>query len=246
MIEALIFDLDDTLYDLEVPFRKAYNVVFANTYGKQYNLPVGEVFTAMRDHNNEVYDKSQTGEMSMEAMYTYRITEAMKDFGVSITKEDALHFQSVYHEFQHELELSPNMREFLTFAVRRELKLGIISNGPSVHQREKIQSLGLAQWIPERDTIISEDTGVMKPDPAIFRLAQKRWDLKPETSFYVGDSYDRDVEGAAAAGWHTIWINRRNHKKPENSPYTPDHTVLTEEELTALLTMMIRNLPLRQ
>lgn len=245
MIKALVFDLDDTLYDLEIPFRRAYDATFANTYGKQYNLPVGDIFTSMRDHNNEIYDLTQTGEMSSETMYIYRITEAMKDFGVVISREEALHFQDVYHEFQHDLTLTDNMKDFLAFASARKLTLGIISNGPSIHQRDKMRSLGVTRWIPVENIIVSADTGVMKPDPAIFKLAQERLGLTAEDSWYVGDSFDRDVEGAAAAGWHTVWINRRHHNKPEDSPVTPDHTVTSEEELTALLTTMIRNLPLR-
>lgn len=244
MIKALIFDLDDTLYDLSVPFLRAYDVCFADTYGLQHKIPRKELFIDMRTHNNEIYDKTQTGEITAEEMYVYRITKAMEDFGVTISREEALNFQDVYHEFQHELALTDNMRQFLTFAVTRELKLGIISNGPGGHQRDKMRSLGVTKWIPKENIIISGDIGVMKPDPAIFRVAQRQMNLSPEDSWYVGDAFDRDVEGAAGAGWHTIWINRRHYTKPD-SAVSPDHTVYSEEELTALLTTMIRNLPPR-
>lgn len=39
-------------------------------------------------------------------------------------------------------------------------------------------------------------------------------DFKPEDTWYIGDTYESDVTGAKAAGWHTVWLNHRNRKCP--------------------------------
>ena len=47
----------------------------------------------------------------------------------------------------------------------------------------------------------SAGTGIRKPDPAIFRLAEKALQLPPEALAYVGDTLSRDVRGTRNAGW---------------------------------------------
>jgi len=48
--------------------------------------------------------------------------------------------------------------------------------------------------------VSSADLGARKPDPAIFRAALGRLRLPPGDVWFVGDSWERDVRGAAAAG----------------------------------------------
>jgi FMN phosphatase YigB (HAD superfamily) len=50
--------------------------------------------------------------------------------------------------------------------------------------------------------------GVAKPDPAFFARIAAELALEPGEIAYVGDRVDNDIEPAAGAGLHPIWIRR--------------------------------------
>lgn len=88
------------------------------------------------------------------------------------------------------------------------LRLGILTNGESAHQRKKIKMLGLDRFIPEDRIVVSGDVGISKPEEGIFRAAEKVMDLPQGRIWLAGDSLKHDIGGAKAAGWHTIWMDR--------------------------------------
>lgn len=53
------------------------------------------------------------------------------------------------------------------------------------------------------DIVVSADVGVLKPDPAIFRLLLERRQLDPSAAVFVDDSA-KNVAAAAALGMHAI------------------------------------------
>ena len=55
--------------------------------------------------------------------------------------------------------------------------------------------------------VISEEEGVEKPDPRIFRNALERTGSRAEESLYVGDIYHIDVIGARAAGMDVVLLD---------------------------------------
>ena len=85
-------------------------------------------------------------------------------------------------------------------------QLGIITNGPGPMQREKLEKFGLTRYFDP--IVIDTEVGASKPDPAIFREAEKRVGLPPEALLFVGNDLRADVEGARGAGWRNIWIKR--------------------------------------
>lgn len=115
----------------------------------------------------------------------------------------------------------------------RKMTLGIITNGPSEHQRDKVRALGVERWIPMERIWISGDLGVGKPHKEIFEAARKKLGLKPEELCFVGDAYGHDILGAKGAGWKAVWFNHRGHQAA--GEVMPDYEVRSEQELIALL-----------
>ena len=52
-----------------------------------------------------------------------------------------------------------------------------------------------------RDTVVSGDEGLVKPDPAIFRLAAERAGMAPQDLLFIDDSA-ANIASAAALGFH--------------------------------------------
>ena len=56
--------------------------------------------------------------------------------------------------------------------------------------------------------IISSEVGVSKPHQRMFAAAQQRMSAAPNSSLHIGDDARNDVEGAQAAGWHAVLVQR--------------------------------------
>ena len=53
-------------------------------------------------------------------------------------------------------------------SLKEKVTLGIITNGPAQHQWDKVNALGVTEWIPVGHVFISGALGVAKPDKRIF------------------------------------------------------------------------------
>lgn len=224
-MKALILDLDDTLYNQEEPFKRAVQAHLPVQDGQMEDL-----YIAFRLHADEVFEAATAGEMSLEASHIYRMKRSLADFGYIVSDEQALTIQKDYQEYQGQLLLSPEFPEIFAYCRQRQICLGVITNGPHLHQLRKVESLNLTRWIPEEHILISGQLGVTKPAKAIFDLMTEKVQILPEEMCYVGDSFESDIVGAKRAGWQAIWLNHRRRKEPQ-SPYRADAVVEQREDL---------------
>ncbi|MDC7225248.1 MAG: HAD family hydrolase [Spirochaetales bacterium] len=82
-------------------------------------------------------------------------------------------------------------------------KLGVLSDFPV---QNKLKFLGLEDW---DCSFTSESTNYLKPHPEPFLELAARLELQPEEILYVGNSYEKDVLGAAAVGMKTAHLSSR-------------------------------------
>jgi putative hydrolase of the HAD superfamily len=110
----------------------------------------------------------------------------------------------------------PGARRLLAELRGRGLAIGVLTNGPSTHQRMKLEVSGLAAGI---DAIaISAELGVAKPEAEAFRRAAAMIGLPVSQVAMVGDTPQTDIEGALAAGTAAaIWYRRRDEPQPQGA-----------------------------
>lgn len=207
---GLVFDVDDTLYEQIVPFENAYNSLF------DMDIDMEKFYLLSRYYSDVKFEASRNGEMTMDEYHIYRIQEAAKDLGVFLTDEQALNMQKEYKMNQQKLQMSNVTINILKLARKNNVKLGIITNGPSAHQWSKIKALGVERWIDKDNIIVSGDYSINKPDVRIFEIMQEKLQLPIDSLYYIGDLLENDIVGANNAGWKAIWINRYKKKLPEN------------------------------
>jgi len=115
---------------------------------------------------------------------------------------------------------------------RRRFKVGAVSNGFPDVQYRKLETIGI------RDAftciVLSEEIGIRKPDPRIFRKAAGLLGVPPSACLYVGDSYASDIVGAKAAGMTTCWLCR-DGTYPENAEIHTDYAVNELDKLKQIL-----------
>ncbi len=110
-------------------------------------------------------------------------------------------------------------------------RLGLITNGAPDLQREKISGGNLKKYF--KYIIISGEVNVGKPDKQIFNIALDKFKVNKESVIMIGDSIDRDIQGAKDTGIKAVWLNR-NNSDPGDLTVRPDYIVKNLMELIPL------------
>lgn len=224
-MQSVLFDVDDTLYDQLQPFQKAFKKVFP----KFNDVLIEKIYMASRRYSDEMFDKAESGAISLTELHTQRIIRAFRQCGRELTIAEAITFQKHYELEQGKISLFPEVEQLLHLLSENQVQLAILTNGPFEHQMKKIVQLNLFRWIQKEHIFISEEIGVAKPEPGAFHYIENKMVLS-ENPIYIGDSFLNDIVGAKRVGWQAIWMNHRN-KQPEHSQVQPDEMVQTPCQL---------------
>ncbi|MFP3122485.1 HAD family hydrolase [Ectobacillus funiculus] len=226
-IKAIFFDLDDTLHDHQKPFTDSLHKMFPE---HAEILAPEDTYKKFRYFSDLLWEDYCQSRLTLEELRVQRMVLALKEYEISISNEVAQQFQLQYEAALNAIELFPEVPELLTTLSNQGFELGIITNGPTAHQRNKMKCLGITQYIPEHRIFVSDAVGHAKPDPRIFHEAAKTVDCAPEHILYIGDSWTNDIVGSSKAGWQSIWYNHRK-RQPDT-----EHTPLAEiEQLLSIL-----------
>ena len=230
----IIFDVDETLYDMTQPFERAFKEIWQD----KYDIDMYALYTCSRVHSDRVFDQVMAGIMTVDGAGIYRMQHAMRDFGYEITEEEALEFQHVYRKHQQHMDISETMHQILDLIQSRGISMAILTNGDTDHQLEKIHGMHLERWFSDDRIFVSDAVGYFKPDVRTFQAVEEALHLNPADTWYIGDSIENDIEGAGNAGWHAILLNRR-HNDTSGIQHRPDYIVESEEELLKLLEKIV-------
>lgn len=202
---SFIFDLDNTLYSQKDQFIKTVK----NSSYLDYVCDADELYKYFQQISESTYKLHDEGLISLEDMRMIRIKEVYRKIGYELSDKEAKHWQAMYQLEQQHIALDPIVKDILDSLKENNIQIGIITNGPSDHQRMKIKSLGLNYWIDEQHILVSDDIGYSKPDSKIFTLFESRLKRKTAKYYYVGDNYQNDIQGALSVGWSPIWLNTK-------------------------------------
>lgn len=211
---AVLFDLDDTLCD----------------YATARDARLRRAFTLRPDGGQQAREGIVLDEMIAESIRIHphgaeHFVDLFARFGIEDPSE--AHAAADWYRTNrfHELRLFPEVREVFrevrTALESRRLRavrpLGIVTNGPVEVQRAKLELLELVDLVDF--AVVSEEFGVAKPDPTIFREALRLTGVSAANAVFVGDSAEFDMAGARAAGIASVWVNR--HDLPWTEPGLP-------------------------
>ncbi len=107
--------------------------------------------------------------------------------------------------------------------------MAVITNGPQDTQLDKLDVVGFGGYFEL--FVASGMHRVVKPDPALFKIALDRLGVAPESTWHIGDSLSADVAGAKAAGLGAaVWLNRNGAVRTPEEP-EPDLEIASLTEL---------------
>jgi putative hydrolase of the HAD superfamily len=216
-LEAVLFDLDDTLLDRRGSFDR-----FLRDQWTRF-LPVVQAI------DRELYvqtliELDRDGYGPRKGLFGGLTPR----FGLPADQADRL-LTDYRASFPRACRLFPDAMPTLSSLRAAGLKLGLITNGSFRMQSGKLQCLALTSAF---DTVlISDAEGISKPDVSIFVRALERLEVEPAAAAFVGDNPEVDLAGARAAGMRTIW--RRDPKRA--GTVEADAVIEQLDDLVALL-----------
>lgn len=225
-IKVISFDGDMTLWDFDRVMRHSLGHALAELR-KRHPCAASEALTIdeMIEIRNRVAAELEGRVTHLEELRLRAFERTVKHVG-SADRSLAKDLNALYLEHRFEdVELYDDVAPALDRLGRR-FQLGMISNGNGYPER-----CGLAGRFGF--VVFSQEAGVAKPDPGIFRAACRQARCGPDELMHVGDSLESDVQGANGVGALSVWLNRR--RAPNPSRVRPDLEVSSLLELSSIL-----------
>ncbi|AVK60508.1 HAD family hydrolase [Lactobacillus sp. CBA3605] len=231
MIKAIVFDIDDTLYDQKSPFGMALTKTLETLVTP---TDLAQIFNRFRDFTDRTFNQVTTHDLTLEAWQTARLRHALATFTTEKIKTDkAIQFEIAYQQALKEIQFFPELAPALE-KLSHCFQIGIIANGPANTQREKLHQLQIERYVHPDNIFISEELGIAKPDPSIFTTWAHQAGIKANQAAYVGDNIALDMTSAKHAGWQTFWFNHRLNLQAQPN-VIPDQIIQSPAELAELL-----------
>ena len=206
--KAIFLDWDDTIGDWTTAEHQALRDIYETYQLKQLYPSFEDYLNAYKPYNLELWGMYGRGEVSKERLHLQRFLKPLLVNGTDGENEELVHLA---HEIGAEFLrltnkyfcLLPDAEQVVRYLAAK-YPLTIISNGFKEVQYYKFEHSGLSPYLTH--TLISEEAGINKPQPGIFRIALERNGVTAEEAVMIGDSYSSDIAGAKAAGIDQIWV----------------------------------------
>jgi putative hydrolase of the HAD superfamily len=189
MIDALIFDLDDTLYPERDFVVGGYEAV-ASHIEAEYGCPRNRVLDAMM---------STFGALGRDKVFEM-VMDRFLDPSVEVSE-----LVEVYRRHTPALRLFPEC-EHLLKSLRGKMKLGVITDGLPEVQKRKVQSLNLHKLVDRIIYTWEFGRELGKPHPFTFSLMLDLLQTAASRSVFVGDNLDKDRKGARSVGMRFVQV----------------------------------------
>jgi putative hydrolase of the HAD superfamily len=193
-VEAVLFDIDDTL----CTYRRPGDELLTEAFASEGIEPFFEV--------EEYYDRFD--EFAAEHDATRELRAACFAAIAEKRGRDPAIGRTLAKRYEaardhRDVTFLPGAREAVD-ALAEEHRLGVVTNGGPDTQEAKLAGLGLKDVF---ETVVYAGYGVPpKPDRAPFERALDDLGVRPERAVHVGNSFEADVVGAHAAGLQSVWV----------------------------------------
>lgn len=186
-----VFDLDDTLY-LEMDFLKsAFNAI---------------AFEISPDIGSRLYEEMIN--IFLEGGNTFNfLLEKFREKNLTVEK-----LLYLYRNHYPDISLRDGVLNMIEEIKNRKGKIGIITDGRKITQRNKIKGLGLVDHLDK--IVISEEFGAEKPASALYKSFMDA-DVEKQY-YYFGDNLTKDFVAPKKLGWCCIGILDNNNIHRQN------------------------------
>lgn len=204
-VEAVIFDLDDTLLD----HRGSSTAALSRWLPTLGSVADDRAVAAWFDAEERHFPRWSAGDITSAEQRRRRLRDVLPAVGLGVGGEAELDrlFDDYLAHYRESWTGFDDVRAAVDRLHGAGLRMAVLTNGLDAQQRAKVEALGIGDVV--RPVVTAEELGVAKPDPAAYLAVCERLGVAPAAALHVGDRYDLDVTGARAAGLRAVHLDRR-------------------------------------
>ncbi len=228
VIEAVVFDMDNTLFDFVEAKIKACKAVI-DRIGKGDERELLGYFLRWK-HGFEDHENIKDYLVDLDVLSEKIYVECCRIY-------DDVKFSSI--------KPYPGIREVLRRLQDLGLKLAVVTDAQNGNAIRRLKKAGLIEFF---DVLISADmTGKRKPEPDSILLALSKLDVRPYEALLVGDSINRDIMAGKRIGMLTIYAAYGDRNFFEEKTGKADFTAKDPIEIIEIVDRLnSRNLSINQ
>ena len=192
-IDAVIFDLDNTLTDF---MRAKENAILAAVDAM---IDTG-LQMSREDGHRRIFEIYKDKGIEHQRIFNLFLTEQLGQVDDRVLASAVVAYRRAR---DGSLVLYPHTMLTLNILLKNGYKLAVVSDAPRFEAWLRLSYLGLQHMF---DVVLTlDDTGHHKPSPEPFHMALDRLDVSPGRTLMVGDWPERDIVGASEVGLHTVY-----------------------------------------
>ena len=215
-IKAIIFDMDNTLFDfVEAKLRACKAVV--NCIDQTDEMELIDYF---------LKDKFDIENLDSIARY-------LKDLGIQ-SNDTYKHCCGIYNKVKLDtIKCYDGVKETLKRLSNTELKLAVVTDAFSENAMARLEKAKLVQYF---DLIVTcEITGKKKPEPDSMLYVLKKFELQAQNVMLIGDSLRRDIEVGNELGLITVYAAYGDRNFLEDMECNADFVINNIKEIMKIL-----------
>jgi HAD superfamily hydrolase (TIGR01549 family) len=203
--QAILFDLDFTIHD-ECNYLKEI-VVSSRIFDNPEKILNHITYRFRIDSKNIINDI-----LSLDSQ---------------LNKKNKNHIFCLMKEINIELSCYNGILEMLNkFREKKNIKVGLVTNGVPEIQRNKLQCLGIERHFDQ--IIFAKELGSQKPEHLPFEEAIKQFKVDPKLALFVGDHPINDIQSACDVGMDTMWIDHLDNNNMVSTYKITDANILAD------------------
>lgn len=229
-IDAIFFDIDDTLFSTSVFADKARRSAIDAMIRAGMRA---DRTAALRELDEVIAEFSSNYGNHFDKVIDRLGSESIAGHNRAVIVASGV---VAYHATKwRELKVYDDVYEVLQWLSTTRLVRGIVSAGITIKQAEKLVRLELLEFLTPSAIFFTDQVGFSKPNPRLYRRVLQLTGLAAQRCIYVGDNPTHDIDPCNQEGLVTVRIRRSGRHAQEQGATQATHEIRDFFDLRRIL-----------
>jgi len=219
-LDAVFFDIDDTLFSTSVFADKARRAAVDAMVRAGLRAERDE---CMRELDDILAEFSSNYSSHFDKVIQRLPSKASEGLNPAVIVAAGV---VAYHDTKwREFQVHDDAYDVLRWLAEQKVLRGIISAGITIKQAEKLIRLKILEFLTPNAIFFTDQIGFSKPNPKLYRRVTERMGLDPARCLYVGDNPTHDIDPSNREGWITCRIRRSGRHAESEGATQADYAI---------------------